>query len=338
MFRGSAFCLRGAVCGVAVCAIATVCLRAGAQEQPSDEEEPEIAQGAPGLAPEKKPIMHFDHLLGGQYGPPGMIYELSPYFRWDLFPHSKNILLEDAHIKAGLTVALTPAVAYYGPSITIAPLTILHVNVQFTHVICGVSGPSLGLLDYNDEPGGQYANFDYSYRNKHGGELGRVTADIWSLFIKPALFLQAGPVVFVYLGSYMYFRPTDFKGFYYNDLVDLILTEKSWAVLNDAMLLYEFKNLEDDGYGILAGIDAQINLAVDDGKTPNFETAYRAKLGIAASWTFTNEWLDYAIEEPTVLLQAHYYLKDPIMPGKERPVGFVLAFMMSTNWYKKSDG
>ncbi len=302
----------------------------GATAEQAETKAEGTTQGPPG-----KPIMHFDHLLGGQYAPLGVLYELNPYFRWDLFPGSDNILLEDAHIKAGLTICLTPALAYYGPSFTIAPLTILHITAQFTHVIYGVGGPKLGLLDYNNEQGGQYANYDYAFRNSQAGySLGSVTADIWSLFIKPALFMQVGPVVFVYLGNYMYFRPTEFKGLYYNDYIDLILTEKSWGLMNDAMLLYEIKNLKEDGYAILVGVDNQINVAVDDGTT-RMETAYRWKLGLAAGWTITDQWFNYAIEEPTLLLQAHYFIKDPIMSGHERPIGVILAFMMSTNWYKE---
>ncbi len=313
-----------------------ICLSATAKEATEDRQEDALGnEEGTTSGPPGKSIMHFDHLLGGQYAPLGMLYELNPYFRWDLFPGSDNILLEDAHIKAGMNISLSPACAFYGPSFTIAPLTILHINVQFTHVIYGVVGSKLGLLDYNNEEGGQYANYDYAYRNSQEGyELGAFTADVWSLFIKPSLFIQVGPIVFVYLGNYMYLHPTEFEGLYYNDIVDLILTEKSWSLMNDAMLLYEIKNLKKDGYGILLGVDNQINIAVDDG-TPRMETAYRWKLGITAGWTITDQLLDYAIEEPTLFLQAHYFMKDPIMSGHERPVGIILAFMMSTNWYKE---
>ncbi|MDJ0762146.1 MAG: hypothetical protein QNJ97_04080 [Myxococcota bacterium] len=319
------------------CFMAILCayLQTAIAEEPVEDGkgDPTSAEAETAQLPGDK-FMHFDHLLGFQLSPLGILYEFNPYFKWHLFPDSDNILLEDAHIKAGLTTNLTPAYAYYGPSITIAPLTILHLTAQFTHVIYGVAGPSLGLLDYNFEEGGQYANYDYQYRDDLGGDIGEFTAEIWSLFLKPAFFMQVGPIVFVYLGNYMYFHPTNHEGLYYNDIADLILTPKSWCLMNDAMLLYEIASLKEHGFAVLAGVDNQINVAIDDDATEDFDTAYRWKIGPMVAWTITDQWLDYAIEEPTVLLQGHYFVEDPIMTGKERTLGMVLAFMMSTNWYR----
>jgi hypothetical protein len=323
--------------------IAMVHSHGNAEEIPSDQVEHVSAKTNTGESaanettfeprPRGKKILNVDHVLGGQYAPLGILYQVDPYFRWDLFPETDNILLEDAHIRAGLTVVLTPAVAYYGPSFTIAPLSILHLNVQFTHVISGISTPAFGLLDYNGETGGQYADYDYYSRVDDGDRLGRFTARIWSLFLKPSVFLQAGPVVFVYLGLFMYYHPTNVKGLYYNDIADLILTPNSWCLMNEAILAFEIANLKEDGWGLLVGASNQINIAIDDG-SDLMETAYRWKVGPALIWTITDQWFNYRIEQPTLMFEGHYYIEDPIAHQAKRPFGAILAFMISTNWYE----
>lgn len=289
----------------------------------------------------EKPFLNVNHMVGIQYGPLGLFYEIDPYFRWDLFPGTENILLKDAHIAAGLTGFLTPSVAYYGPSLTVAPLTILHVNVQFTHTISGVMGKQLGLLNYdsNEDPDldadlGQFGDYSYAFRADHGEELGRVTAKIWTLFIRPSVFLQFGPVVFVYLGTYMYFHPTEYTGLYYNDIADMVLSPKSWCLINDGLLLYEIANLKNDGWGLLLGVSNHMTFTIDDGDLTELESTYRWKVGPSAMWTIADEWFDRTIEQPTLMFQAHAYIKDPIAEEARRYVGAMLIFMISTNWYR----
>ncbi len=301
-----------------------------------EEAQPEEENTAP------ETIMHIDHMLALQYGPLGALYEIDPYFRWDFFPGTDNILLRDAHFAAGLTVVLTPSVAWWGPSITIAPLTIFNLNVQFTHVIYGVGGPTFGLMDYNEPDQnsslsdlhlGQKGNYNYAYRTENADELGEFSADIWSVFIKPSVFLQFGPIVFAYLGNYMYFHPTKHQGLYYNDFMDIILSHKSWCLMNDMFLLYEIASLEKKSYGIYLGIQNQLTFVIDD--DAYVEDAYRWKIGPMLAWTFTKQLWDYAVEEPTLIVQLQYIGHEPIREENTRYFSAIVALAFSTDWQKK---
>lgn len=306
---------------------------------------------------QRETLLHIDHLVGAMYGPLAVMYNLDAYHRWDFFPESKNILLEGAYASIGPTIMYSPGIAYWGASVTIAPLTIFSLNAQFVHVVSGTTAKKWGFLDYTNQtadyphlgqPGdkatidGQvYEGGDFSdeYRESYGKKHGQRTAKIWSLFIKPSVFLQAGPIVFVYLGNYMYYHPTAFKGLYYNDYVDMILSPKSWCLMNEMLLLYEIKTLKEDGYGLYAGINNQLTFAIGDGDL--LKDAHRWKLGAMAAWTITDQLGDTAIEEPTLILMGHYYIFDPIrisnpiqgiQTSDKRTFSIILALSFSTDW------
>ncbi|MCP4599313.1 MAG: hypothetical protein GY847_02045 [Proteobacteria bacterium] len=306
--------------------------------EPVDKEGSKVNKEPPNdsaAQEERETILNIDHLFAIQYGPLGIAYVIDPYFKWDLFPESDNILLEEAHFAAGMTAALSPSIAWWGPSVTIAPLTIFSLNVQFTHVIYGVGGPTFGMLDYDqsnhpDLQLGQYGNYDYSYRNDHSDELGEFTASVWNVFIKPSLFLQLGPIVFVYMGNFMYFHPTKHDGLYYNDIADVILSPKSWCLMNDALLLYEIATLKKKNYALYTGIHSPLTFVLDDNTYTEF--AYRWKIGPMVAWTFTDQLWDYAVEEPTLIVQAHYFIHDPIREENKRIISAVVVLAFSTDW------
>ncbi len=301
----------------------------------TDQENQEDTPKDPASPDQMETILNIDHIFGIQYGPLGVFYEIDPYFKWDFFPNTDNILLRDAHFALGMTAVLTPSLSWWGPSITIAPLTIFSLNVQFTHVIQGVAGSGYGLLDYNEpDPNdlrlGQFGNYSDSYRMDHGEKIGEFTASTWNVFIKPSLFLQGGPIVFVYMGNYMYFHPTNHEGLYYNDMADVILSDKSWCLMNDIMLLWEIATLEKKDYGLYVGVHNPLTFVLKDDAYTEF--AYRWKVGPMVSWTFTDQLWNYAVEEPTVLVQAHYYIHDPIRKENKRIVSVMAALMFSTDW------
>ncbi len=291
-------------------------------------------ESSTGEGDSKQIILHIDHLLAGKYGPVGIFYQINPQFRWYFFPKTDNIILKEAHFAAGPTVAITPAFVYYGPSLTIAPLTILSIRAEFTHYIFGLAGKRLGLLDYNP-PRGQYSNYDYGFRNEHGAEMGHVTADAWAFFLKPTLKLQLGPIVLVHLGNFMFLHPTNFKGMFYGDIPDLILTHNSWCLINDTILLYEIAKTAEQGWGLYAGLVNHMTFVIDDHSTPGFEDTYRWKVGPMLAWTIADKWGDYWVEKPSVVFQAHYVIKDPIDDDHKRVVTGLLVFAFSTNWQIK---
>ena len=60
------------------------------EEGAISEDEPTEAGESPGETPTEEParetILHIDHVFGGQYGPPGILYQLDPQFRKYFFP------------------------------------------------------------------------------------------------------------------------------------------------------------------------------------------------------------------------------------------------------------
>lgn len=306
-----------------------------------DVEQPELAENA--SKPARETILYIDHALGGQYGPLGVMYQLDPNYRKYFFPDSDNILLKDAYVGFGLTGALTPAFAYYGPSLTVAPLTIFKVTVEFTHYIFGVMGKKYGLLDYSPENAppslegklGQFGNYNYAFRDKHGDKIGKVEPKAWALFIKPTLLLQFGPIVLIDMANFMYYNPGNHEGPYYNDNPDIILSPKSWCILNETLVLWEIATLEKKSYALYAGLTNHMTFVLPEKGNEDMERTFRWKIGPMVAWTITDKWGDYIVEEPTILFQLHYVIKDPIDADHKRIITGILALAFSTNWDRK---
>lgn len=278
----------------------------------------------------RKTIMNFDHLVAFQYFPMGLVYKFDGEHRFKLFPN-KNPLLNQAYIGTGLAATISPSFISYGPILTIAPLTILRVKIQFNHLFSGVTSKKLSILDYSSL--GQYADYSYSWRNDNGKAIGEQTAKIWSLHIKPVFLFKLWKIILVHQGDYFIWRVYDSFKLYYNYLADMITTDRSWVLKNDTILLFEILNLKDHGRALRIGLSNQFVTARTDNRTPNFHTDWSWRIGLLTAWTIKKEGKRVNIQEPTLLLYTHYFGKDT--SRKRRYFHILIAFKFATNWYKK---
>jgi len=295
-----------------------------ATETPAEATEPPA---------ERSKRLHVDHLLGVGYGPLGVLYQVDPMWRLPLFPGTDSLLLRDAHIGAGATAALAPAFLYYGPAVTIAPLTILKVTVQLTHVNAGVAAQKYGLLDFSEL--GQFADYSYGWRNDNGAAIGERTSRIWSLFVRPVALMKVGPVILVYSGTYMYYHPTEHKGLYYNFISDMVLSPWSWCLMHDAMALFEVGPTGRPGSILRIGVSNRYHQVLEDDGRTAIRPATQWKVGPMVAWTVADSWDAVGIGSPTVVLQAHWFYRDAIASeSAKRAVNAVIALRFSTHWYE----
>lgn len=283
--------------------------------------------------PPREKVLDIDHVFGGRYGPWGFAYQIGAQHNWMFFPESQNRVLNQAHVGLGADVQWSPSFITYGPTLTIAPLTIFKVQLAFSHVIIGYWQKEHGILDYTDL--GQFADYSYSYRAKHGDELGQRSYKAWSFNIKPTFQIKFDWFVFVYRGDYMYFKPGDFEGIYYNYIVSVTLSHKSWFLKHDVFALGEIRSLEEDGYGVLLGINSTFKNMIDDGGATDFVDAWEWRIGPAVLWTITKQVGSLPIYEPTAALMVQYYAHDAIAdPDDKRIVCVTAGLLWNTDWYR----
>lgn len=318
-----------------------LCTSIGAQEsQPQDTPEPGSAwqqhiqaEQSAGEVPAEKTFLHLNHVLGASYGQLAAIHKGDAFLKWKFFPNSDNLILKDAHFAAGLHSQLTPAYFLFGPSVTIAPLTILRLNVTFAHVSNGFLANRLAFLDYTER--GQFSDYSYAYRNDNGDDFGFANSEIWTLFLRPTFLFKVSNFILVYSGEYMYFHPTNFQGLYYNYIADMVLAHDSWCLMNNLYLLWQFASVEEDGWGLNVGLSQKFYAALAAGSTTSMQNGFRYLVGPMVTYTFAPDWFG-VVKKPTLLSQLHYIPVDALDPaavgqlGEPRVINFVLALRFST--------
>lgn len=284
--------------------------------------------------PGEETILNFDHTIGVQWGPLGVSYLFDTYYQYHFFPDTDDVLFKDAHIGVGLSMDLSPAYAIYGPTLTIAPLTIFRVEVGFNHMISGLFGDNYGWLDYSAL--GQFYDYTYFTNSETSQEVGEWESKVWVLTIKPTLLLKFGPVILVASANFLLQQFTEKDGMYYDYYTQAVKSNESWVILNDTMVLYEFWGPEEDGSALRFGISSKMIHVLDDGDYSPIVDSFTWKIGLMAAWTISDEWFGYYFENPTLLVQVHGYAFTPMLDASEY-VNAVLAFRFSTDITYKPD-
>ena len=275
-------------------------------------------------------ILTVPHLLGAQIKPLGAMYETAPHHRFMFFGPSSHILLREAFFGLGATLAVSPSFFYYGPSVTLAPLTIFRVSVEFYHVLMGIGHTKYGVLDYGAL--GQLGDTTYSFRSNNGAQLGHRDYRGIAVHIRPSIRLKYWRVVLLYNAKIMHYRPDDFEGVFYNYLVGVVTSHRSWAFTHDTILLFEITQLEEDKHAARLGINSNMVHVFADSEN-GLENALQWRIGPMLAWTVRREILGGAVQDPTILVIMHFYARDIIADrDKQRLIGGAIGVTFNTDW------
>ncbi len=256
-----------------------------------------------------RPTVEMPHLVGAQIKPLGAMWMVTPQHRFMFFDRDAPILWREANVSVGAVAALSPAFFYYGATVGVAPLTILRLEVDFYHMMIGIFALKYGVLNYNDL--GQFSDTTYAFRSENGAKIGHKTTRAWAVNIRPSFRIKLKWFIMLYQGKLLYMNPGKFEGLYFNYLVGMVTSHRSWSLTSDLSILAELTNLEDDGHAVRLGIHNNLVNVFADGETA-LKKAYQWKVGPMLAWTVAKSWFGGSVQQPTVLAMVHLYAHDAI--------------------------
>lgn len=218
-------------------------LEDGASDEPVADEDAPISAvmdkleptALPPLAPKHRLV--YKNLLAARYNPLGLVNENAIGWAMRLYDR-RGTLWEPAYLGLKLHTYVSPAYGRVGPQLEFSPLAIL--NLSATYDFTGYYGTfnqmqSFGTpavdysdtqLEANDEAGASYATY---------GSM---------ITLSALLQAKAGPIAVRdnVKGYYNDFKLRDGGKVYYDQMLDIMVPDRGWALSNDLDVLYLFDN------------------------------------------------------------------------------------------------
>ena len=175
---------------------------------------PGVAAGqTPQAPPTSGPTREVRGQLGASINNLGLQNTVDVSWNWPLST-SRQPLLSGAHVKAGVTNALTPAQARLGGWVEVSPLSVLDIRVG--------ADPSAYFGTFNSlQSFGSYQEpFDTDARKARGGGKAGTAA---RFYVSPTLKMKAGPVVAATTADVEWWRSNASGEFFYEPTRDTLL-------------------------------------------------------------------------------------------------------------------
>lgn len=244
------------------------------------------------------PKRRLDESLGLSVNQLGLQHVLHLRWVWSLTA-SKNPLLGNAHVSAGLSHYITPSYTRLGAWVELAPLSILDLRAGAEPGVYFGSFGSLMSFDGYADP------FDNAAREARKDEARSGTGS--RLYLSPTLKTKLGPLVATSSANLEWWRSNAAGPLYYEPARDSLLNAGGGRVLNTATALLRQHDLAGRGK-FSYGLGHYLTYVFD-------APANRSqRVGVIVIRQFGPR--RFGLNAPRIGAQASYYLSDPSRKGQ----------------------